>query len=61
MKDWIKERMEFSERFQANQRELAEKAFDQFEFDTKINLTVENYDLIRQVFIDAFVRGRESK
>jgi hypothetical protein len=60
MKDWMKERMEFSERFQANQKELAELAFDQFEFDTKINLTVENYDTIKQVFIEAFIKGRES-
>jgi hypothetical protein len=59
MKDWMKERMEFSERFQANQ--IAEQAFEQYEFDAKVNITVENYDLIRQVFIDAFVRGKESK
>lgn len=40
--------------------ELAEVAFDQYEFDSKIKLTVENYDIIRQVFIDAFTKGRES-
>ena len=39
---------------------VAELAFDQFEFDTKINLTVENYDTIKQVFIEAFTKGRES-
>jgi hypothetical protein len=60
MKDWMKERMEFSERFRANQREQAELAFDQYEFDAKVEITLANYDLVRQVFIDAFIKGRES-
>jgi hypothetical protein len=60
MKDWMKERMEFSERYQANQKELAELAFDQYEFDSKVVITLENYDLIRQVFIYAFTKGREA-
>ena len=40
---------------------LAELAFEQYEFDTKVNLTVENYDIVRQVFIDAFIKGRNTK
>ena len=43
---------------QNEEAELAELAFDQFEFDTKIKLTVENYDLVRQVFIEGFKKGR---
>jgi hypothetical protein len=38
MKDWMKERMEFSERLRANQREQAEQAFDQYEFDAKVKI-----------------------
>jgi hypothetical protein len=60
MKDWMKERMEFSERLRANQRELAEQAFDQYEFDAKVKITADNYDLVRQVFIDGFMKGRVS-
>jgi len=40
---------------------LAELAFEQYEFDAKIDITIENYDLIRQVFIDAFIKGRNTK
>jgi hypothetical protein len=40
--------------------ELAEQAFDQYEFDASVNLTTENYDIVRQVFIDAFVQGMEA-
>jgi hypothetical protein len=40
--------------------ELAEKAFEQYEFDAKVKITLENYDTIRQVFIDAFMKGSES-
>ena len=40
---------------------LMELAFDQFEFDAKVKITAENYDLIRQVFIYAFTKGRESE
>ena len=39
---------------------LAELAFEQYEFDAKIDITIENYDLIRQVFIDAFIKGRKT-
>jgi hypothetical protein len=39
---------------------LMELAFDQFEFDAKVKITAENYDLIRQVFIYAFTKGREA-
>jgi hypothetical protein len=39
---------------------LAELAFDQFEFDAKVDITVENYDLIREVFMYAFNKGRKS-
>jgi hypothetical protein len=59
MKNWMKERMEFSERLRANQREQAEQAFDQYEFDAKVKVTLENYDLVRQVFIDGYIKGRE--
>lgn len=41
-------------------QELAELAFDQYEFDSKVEITMENYDLVRRVFIDAFIRGREA-
>jgi len=37
---------------------LAELAFEQYEFDAKVKITVENYDLVRQVFIDAFIKGK---
>ena len=40
---------------------LMELAFDQYEFDAKVKITAENYDLIRQVFIYAFTKGRESE
>ena len=39
---------------------LIELAFDQYEFDSKVNFTVKNYDLIREVFTYAFKKGRES-
>ena len=41
--------------------ELAELAFEQYEFDAEVVITEENYDLIRQVFIDAFIKGRNTK
>jgi hypothetical protein len=41
--------------------EQAELAFDQYEFDSSVNLTIENYDIVRQVFIDAFIQGKESE
>ena len=39
---------------------LMELAFDQYEFDSEVKITAENYDLIRQVFIYAFTKGREA-
>ena len=60
MKDWMEERKEFFEKHRANQREQAEQAFDQYEFDSRVAITMENYDLVRQVFIDGFIKGRES-
>jgi hypothetical protein len=44
----------------SNLIELAEQAFEQYEFDAKVKITLENYDIIRQVFIDAFMKGSES-
>jgi hypothetical protein len=41
--------------------ELAEQAFEQYEFDAKVKITAENYDLVRQVFIDAFVQGMKAE
>ena len=38
----------------------AELAFDQYEFDAKVKITADNYDLVRQVFIDGFMKGRVS-
>ena len=43
-----------------NMAQLAEQAFDQYEFDSRVAITMENYDLVRQVFIDGFIKGRES-
>ena len=37
--------------------DLAELAFEQYEFEAEVVITEENYDLIRQVFIDAFIMG----
>jgi hypothetical protein len=43
-----------------NMAQLAELAFDQYEFDSKVEITMENYDLVRRVFIDGFIKGSES-
>jgi hypothetical protein len=43
-----------------NMAQLAEQAFDQYEFDSRVEITMDNYDLIRRVFIDGFIKGRES-
>jgi len=48
-----------NERDERNQREQAEQAFDQYEFDAKVKITLENYDLVRQVFIEGYIKGRE--
>lgn len=48
-----------NERDERNQRKQAEQAFDQYEFDAKVKITLENYDLVRQAFIDGFIKGRE--
>lgn len=45
---------------QEEEAEEAELAFDQYEFDAKVKITIENYDIIKQVFIEAFTKGRES-
>lgn len=49
-----------NERDERNQEELAELAFDQYEFDAGVEVTLDNYDLVRQVFIEGFIKGRES-
>mgnify|MGYP006281766425 CR=1 FL=1 len=48
---------EEGETMNPNPTELAELAFEQYEFDSEVVITEENYDLIRQVFIDAFIKG----
>ncbi len=43
-----------------NMARLAEQAFDQYEFDSRVEITMDNYDLVRRVFIDGFIKGSES-
>jgi phage-related tail protein len=43
---------------------LAELAFEQYEFDlfdSELKLTVENYDIVKQAFIQGFTRGWKDK